>query len=75
MPFNGSAAGFTSADSADDMIGFSAVVAFDDVWRRLVGGVSFAAVFLHDWGFAGATFAAGVGVASRTGHTSHSKGL
>ena len=75
MPLDSSAAGFAGADGADNMVGFAAVVAFDDMRGGLVGWISFAAIFLHNWSFAGATFAAGIGAASRTGHVSHSKRL
>ena len=68
-PFDGAAAGFAGADGTDDMVGFAAVRAFDDVRGGLVGlvfgrvvvGESRLAVGL--WGV----------VAEYFGHTTHSK--
>ena len=75
MPFNSATTRLASADRTNDMVGFAAAWALHDMRGGLVGRVSFAAVFLHNWSFASAAFAAGIGVTSRTGHTSHSEGL
>ena len=48
MPFDGVTAGFAFADGADDMVGFAAVRALNDVRCFLVGRVGRGIVFLHD---------------------------
>lgn len=47
MPFDRGAAGLTSANGADDMIGFTAILAFNNMRRFLVGRIEAFAVFLH----------------------------
>ena len=75
MPLDRLATSFTGADGTDDVIGFAAIGAFDNVWRGLVGRVNLGAVFLHNRGFAGARIAAALGAAGRIARLGHSKGL